>query len=398
MAVELVPAQALLRARKALPTWMQLLHRPGLLVWCAFVLFAPFYVFKSGLPQPADWLVLLAAPLAVLDWDHRLAKSTRLAMRALWWFTVWVAIVNYGWAIALWRWSTPTDFIIHPLYYVFNAMLFCAALLLARRDRRLFLQVTVMAAAAAVAFQVVVSFVHRGELYRSQLFFENPNQLGDYALLCACLFALAQKPLGASRLWPGIAITCCAYLAVLSASRAALVCIFVLLFLLVFSNPRTIIIGSLAAVVLTSLGGPLARAIDMAEERAVIERDPHTTFARERGYDRIWEFPENLLVGAGEGAYDRFAEPGTTPRELHSSFGTLVFCYGIVGLALFGAFLWNVMRGGTLRNKLMLVPALLYMVAHQGLRFTMLWLVLAVFVIAKQLSTTAPDSPRAAVT
>src|SRR2546422_1043712 len=52
-----------------------------------------------------------------------------------------------------------------------------------------------------------------------------------------------------------------------------------------------------------------------------------------RGYDRMTNHPQYLLFGAGEGAYYRFQS--AWPRELHSSYGTLLFCYGIFGTALF---------------------------------------------------------------
>jgi hypothetical protein len=329
-------------------------------------------------------LLFVLAPLAIIDWDRRLDRSSSSAIRALLWFTLWVALVNYGYAFVLWRWTRLKDFIIHPLYYLFNALVFVSALLIARRDRRLFLSASVAIAFTTIGIQVIASFFYRTELYRGELFFDSPNQLGYYALLCACVFALTQKPLGVPRLWSGVGITFCAYLAVLSASRASLAGILVLLLMLAFSNPRTIIIGSLVALALTSLGGPLSNAIDAAQTRATHERDPRVTFAEERGYDRIWEHPEYLTIGAGEGAYERFAHANENARELHSSFGSVVFGYGIVGLVLFGTFFWRVIRGSSLRSKLMIIPALMYTVAHQGLRFTMFWVVLAVFLVLKQ--------------
>jgi len=232
------------------------------------------------------------------------------------------------------------------------------------------------------------SFFYRGNYYRGQLFFNSPNQLGYYALLSACLFAMSQRPLGISRVRASIGVTCCAYLAILSASRASVAGISVLLFVLLFSNPRTIILATLASIAVVNLGGPITHAITTAQERAIKDRDPNTPFSEERGYDRLWHYPEYIVTGAGEGACERFvSQPGEHARELHSSFGAVIFSYGIVGVVLFMLFAFRAVRGAPLRMSLMLVPALMYTVAHQGFRFTTFWVVLAAFVVLK----TMPD-------
>ncbi len=370
--------------------WLEVMRSPALIVWCAFALFIPFYVMPSGLPQPSDALVFLLLPLALASWDGRLDARTARTLRVLLWFALWVFLVDYAWAFALWKWTRLKDFIIHPFYVLFNVCVFVSALLIARRDPRRFLRATVEIVYVAVFVQFAASFVYRTELYRGELFFNNPNQLGYYALLAACLLAMTQRALGISRWRAGLAVTCCAYLAVLSASRASAIGIAVLLFVLVLSNPRTIIIATIASVGLLSIGGPISDAIDKAKERTESADMRRANFAEERGYDRIWKNPEYLLAGAGEGDYQRFAEPRTQPRELHSSFGTILFCYGIVGVLLFGVFFWRLVQGAPPRLTFMLVPVLLYAVAHQGLRFTMFWVVLACFAVLKRYTTTAP--------
>ena len=69
--------------------------------------------------------------------------------------------------------------------------------------------------------------------------------------------------------------------------------------------------------------------------------------------------------------------------EIHSSAGTILFSYGIVGALLFLVFTWRLIRGARARLVITLLPPLLYTGAHQGLRFTTLWVVLAAFVALK---------------
>lgn len=365
--------------------WRELSRSPALVIWVLFLLLSPLYVVSSGLPQPGDWLVLLLLPVTLFTWNGVLDRKSASMIRALIWFTVWVFVVNYAWALILGKWRSPKDFIIHPFFYFFNSAVFLCALVIARKNREAFLRITVEVVFFTIVVQLASSFfVSSGSAVRGQVFFNSPNQLGYYALLSACLFALAQRPLGISRLKAAIGMSSCAYLALLSASRSSVAGILILLLVLLFSNPRTIIIASLAVVGLVSLGGPVANAIEHAEKRVTEDRDPKTSFAEERGYDRIWRNPEYLVTGAGEGAYERFVfRPGAARRELHSSFGSLFFGYGVIGLGLFTVFGLRVLRGAPMRMSLMLVPALIYTIAHQGLRFTMFWVVLAAFVVLK---------------
>jgi hypothetical protein len=372
-------------------SWITGLRRPAIVVWCLFVLLNPLYIAPSGLPQPGDALVFPLVPLALYSWDGKLDRDSARILRALLWFTLWVCAVNYGWATVLWKWDNRKDFILHPAFYIFNAAVLFSALLIARLDKIKFLRITFEVVFATIVVQTVASFFYRTALYRGELFFNSPNQLGYYALLAACLIAMVQRPLGISRLRSSFAVTCCAYLAMLSASRASVAGIAMLLFVLLFSSPRTIIIASLVAVALVSLGGPIAKGIDTYQTRATEVRNPKVSFAEERGYDRIWQHPEYLLLGAGEGDYARFAQPGERPRELHSSFGSVLFGYGIVGMGFFLFFFLRVIKGASLRSTLMLVPALMYTIAHQGLRFTMFWIVLAVFVVLKQVPREGPS-------
>jgi len=364
--------------------WRELLRSPALMIWALSLLLTPVHVVRSGMPQPGDWLIVLLVPLALIGWRGSLEKRHSRMLRALMWFTLWVFAVNYAWALILWKWNDPKNFILHPFFYFFNAAVFLCSLILARRRRELFLRITVDAVFITIVVLLVASFVYHND-YRGQVFFDSPNQLGYYALLSACLFAMTQRPLGMSRVRVAVAITCCAYLAVLSASRAAVAGISVLLLMLVFSNPRTIIIASLAAIGIVSIGGPVAKAIEVSQERVEHGQDARLSFSEERGYDRIWKNPEFLITGAGEGAYERFVGPGEHRRELHSSFGTIVFGYGVVGVVLFLIFAIRAVRGAPLRLAVMLVPALIFTVAHQGLRFTMFWVVLAAFVILKSM-------------
>lgn len=361
------------------PSLRHLARHPILLFWALFVATIPIYVGKSGLPQPGNLVLFILVPYAFAQWDSRLDSRTARIVRALLWFTIWVTAVNFTWAIATGKFSTR-DYAIFPLYYAFNAAVLFAAIIMYRQHGEVFLWTTVYSVLFAVGYQVIASFIYRSDLYRGTLFFNNPNQLGYWALLAACMISLTQRRLRIRLPVAGAAITGCAYLATLSASRAAVAGIAILLILLVFSNPRLIIIGILAAVGFLSLGGPLAEAIDSSKRRALETNAQDGTFIEERGYDRLWQYKEHLLLGAGEGDLTRFSDEYESAREIHSSAATVLFSYGVIGAVLFMIFVVRVISGSELRASLMLVPTLVYTIAHQGLRFAMLWVLLAIFV------------------
>ncbi len=364
-------------------SWLRrILRRPSLALWAVFLLTLPIYVSRGGLPKPADALMFLLLPIVFSTWDGKLEKNALVAFRALMMFTGWVVLINAVWMLIL---DTTIFDALYPVYYVYNGLVFLAVSILYRRHGDDFLRLTELALYAAVFLQIGVSFFYRGHTHRNTLFFDNPNQLGYYALLVACILSVLQRRLGSSVLRTSIGLTGCGYLAVISASRSAVSGIAVLVILLVFSNPRVIIMATVVAGLLFLVGGPVADAIDSMEQRVSEKQGQETVgFFEQRGYDRILANKEYLLFGAGEQAKSRFAESTRIGRaEIHSSVGTLMFGYGVLGFALFFAFMVRVLRGAPTRLSLILVPPLIYALGHQGLRFSTFWILLAVFVALK---------------
>ena len=363
------------------------MRRPALVTWAIYLLLIPLYILPSGLPQPGDLLVLLVIPLALQHWNGKLGRDMRSTMRALLWFTLWVVVVDLAWMFLMDNFavSGPDAILLFPVYYIYNALLFLAALVLYRRHGELFLRVTVFAVTITVYAQVLSSILLGWGGNRGTLFFNNPNQLGYYALLAATLIALTHRRLQLRLVTSSLTLVCCGVLAVISASRAAAGGVAVLLVFLLFSNPKILVAACLAGAAVVSGVGPVADAIEASQDR-VLNRGAHSdaSFFQERGYDRIWRNQQYLLLGAGEGGLSRFDDTAYVKgMEIHSSAGTILFSYGIVGSLLFLVFTWRLIRGAGARLVITLLPPLLYTGAHQGLRFTMLWVVLAVFVALK---------------
>jgi hypothetical protein len=375
-------------------TWRQVIRKPALITWAIYLFLVPLYIFKSGLPQPGDGFVLILVPMVLHRWNGKLGRDMRDTIRALIWFTLWVCLVDYTWVFVMGSFTLfgPDSFLLFPIYYIYNALVFLVAIVLYRRYGDLFLRVTLLVVMATVFVQVMSLLALGSSAARNSVFFNNPNQLGYYALLAATLIALAHRRLQLRLLTSSLALVCCGYLALASASRAAAGGIAILLVLLIFSNPKVIVVACLAAVAVVSGVGPIAHALDASEDR-VLNRGSHSdrSFLEERGYDRIWRNQKYLVLGAGEGGLSRFDDTAYVKNmEIHSSAGTILFSYGAVGSILFLGFMWRVIRRARVRLMITLLPPLLYTGAHQGLRFTMLWIVLAIFVALKD----EADRPR----
>jgi hypothetical protein len=363
------------------------MRNPALITWALYIFLIPLYIFKSGLPQPGDAFVLLLIPVALHRWNGRLSRDMREVIRSLFWFTLWVCVVDYAWMFLTGEFTVfGTDgFMLYPLYYIYNALIFLVAIVLYRRFGDAFLRVTLVVVTATVFIQVLSSLALRTGGARGSVFFNNPNQLGYYALLAATLIALTHRRLRLRLLPSSLALVACGCLAMISASRAAAGGIAILLALMIFSNPKIIVVACLAAVAVVSGVGPIADAIEASQDRVLNRsRNSDATFFEERGYDRIWRNQQYLVLGAGEGGLSRFDDTAyVKSMEIHSSAGTVLFSYGVVGSILFLVLMWRVIRGARVRLMITLLPPLLYTGAHQGLRFTMLWIVLAVFVALK---------------
>jgi hypothetical protein len=372
----------------------QVMRDPTLVVWSLFVLLIPFYVFSSGLPQPGDLLLVPLALIALRTWNGRLDRSARRPLSTLIAFTAWVIAVDWGWALILGNFGVfgPDTFLLFPVYYIYNTLVFLIVCVLYQRYGARFLWLTLHIVFCAVLVQAAASLLlHRGSTFRGSGFFNNPNQLGFFALVSASIIALGKRWLGFGTIKSGVGLTICSYLALLSASRAAVIGCGLLFALTVISNPRRIAVVGLVILGLVAIGGPISDALDETQQRLVENRYPQFTFFQERGYDRILANKEYWLLGAGEGGTGRFAETtliGST--EIHSSLGTIFFCYGLVGLALFLTFLARVVEGAPLRSMIILIPTFTYTIAHQGLRSTPVWILFGVFVCITHMQRVAP--------
>ena len=153
-------------------------------IWILFLLGIPFYVFADGLPQPAYFLVPLIAVMVLLEHLRqgllRLDAGHGKIMLVLVFFVMYTVVVPFFWYL----WLGNPKMLFYPAFYVFDLILFWVVLSLHTEHGARFDALTEKSIVVAIVLQVALLFaVGTNNELRQSLFFNNPNQLGYYALL-----------------------------------------------------------------------------------------------------------------------------------------------------------------------------------------------------------------------
>jgi hypothetical protein len=354
-------------------------------LWSLSVIFQPIYVFPSGLPQPADALMAVLI-LALLTGYFVRAPLRRDLYLSGSMFVGWAAVVNWFW----WTQYDDIRFLLSPLYYLFNFALVIVILSLRQSFPAKFVNATKMALTASIVIELAALIAVPGDGLREVGTFNNPNQLGYWSLLTtACWLVIKGKD--KLTIFDLLIMGGLTVVAMFGLSKAAMVSLLFLLVCGLWFQGATrackvilVLVGLVAStwVLATDSGqnwlsvGFGGRVLDRFEDIGKQRDDT----ASGRGYDRIWLYPKHLILGAGEGAYERF--PPSLPNEMHSTFGTLVFAYGLPGSVFFLILLWLIFRRAPLHHFLYFLAIAMYGLTHQGLRFSFFWVFLALVVDA----------------
>ena len=328
-----------------------------LAIWMIYLIATPVYVFDSGLPQPADGLMALTILIMATGFALRIPVYHDLYLVGAG-FLSWAAVINWFW----WTQIPESKFILSSVYYAYNFAVMVAVFALFRKLGDNFIVFTRNALIAAVVLELIATValpnVVRG--IRTVGTFNNPNQLGYWTILVSATYLLT---LGSERLkYRDVGILCIlGYVSTLSLSKAAMGSYLVLLasalWLQGASARAKFVLGAvfgIGTIVFVSMSSDgleqdtlLARALQRFQE--IGTREDNT--AAGRGYDQIWLYPQYMIAGAGEGGYDRFVGGVAAHNEMHSTFGTILFSYGIPGSALFLTMLWMVFRRAPTRRS-----------------------------------------------
>ncbi len=352
-------------------------------LWILHILLSPLYVFDSGLPQPADFLMTFIALLLLLFRGFAIPRKGLPFLGLLVALAGYTAIVNGWWYLRL----GSADLLVPSLYYFYICIVFSTFLALYQWLGRSFLQLTCWAFVISIGFQLLVSLqvvdTTLNKSIRASLLFKNPNQTAYHMVLAGSLLVICARarilPTFVA-LWMPIYLAQSIYITALTQSRAGLAGIGLLTALYSIRRFGTAI--ALGTMFFVAARSPLGtQLLEMVGQRLEQKRKTMDEELAYRGYARIWENPKYVLLGAGEGAYQRFEV--LWGKELHSTFGNVLMSYGLVGLGLLLLFFFRVFRMGGWLAFLSYVPAFAYGLTHNGIRQSEFWMIAALLVCLK---------------
>lgn len=357
-------------------------NRVAVAIVAVYMFAKMFYIAKGGTAQPADIMMCALAFFIVPPRTMMELLKSEAALAAL---VIWVALVNLAWFMI----TNEPNFLPSILYFVFNLIIVLTFFGVRRRDPVLFDRVVCVAIMVAIGVETAIVLAERlgvGGAFRNLGTFKNPNQLAYWGVLMLSIFLMLRRNrLSRIDMLVVLAAVFCEFASASRAGLAALVALLVmwLYFALGTGTKRVVVcLGVVAAGTLLSLSPAMDKALVRGAESSAVgtrltENEEVSQFD-ERQYSRIIDFYQYTIFGAGEGFVARFRADNEYQLEIHSSFGTMLFSYGIPGLTLFCLMLFSVYRHLPVALGLYLVPSLLYGVTHQGLRFTLFWALIGI--------------------
>ncbi len=375
---------------------------PEILIFLYFML-KPFYINDFPM-QIADFLLLALFGYCIL---HKRKDAISIHSHTGRAFFVWcllttyVCLVNFIWFLCLncrlERYETNRLFM-SSLYFIYNGIAIYTVLMLYSVFGKRLYRIFMYSAFSSVMLQIIMSVIlYDSSVSRQIIAFSNPNQLGYYAIIMLTIGILWGEYLS---LWQlRLFILGTLYLNFISLSKASIIAgVVSIAFCIIYRynnkgffhrrNKVFLIVCGIVcilALLLAGTSGEEASLLHRVFDRiANMGKEADSALGNGRGYNRIFEMNTNIFWGMGEGAYERFSV--MTGNEVHSTYISILASYGGIGL-----FLWLLcMAEFLLRKKqvwfvlVSLSGVALYWVTHNGIRNTMVWMVIALLSISLQ--------------
>ena len=336
------------------------------------MLLKPCYLQASGHIGLAD--ICLMACFALLGGQKLLHRQPlRFSKdRLLYGFLGMVVLLNLVCSVKL----RDPEYLKYSLFWIYNGCAIWTWRTMTCRYGQAFLAGVNTAAKANIVVQLAVLASGRGRIYREYWgavrymgTFDDPNQMAFFLFMMLLLIYLYRCRYGDRSFWIFFVLA----VPVLAASKSTGIWLGVLL-LLVFCLARQI--GSLKKsgrisrkqLGIIGAGLALTLAIGLYWIWPPADFDIHAVdynlltriqekiwkimngglygLVMDRGEERLFLYPRYLLIGAGEGGFARFEAAGPA-NELHSTWLSVWFCYGIVPMAALCVWLYRILKADT---------------------------------------------------
>src|SRR5690606_37992308 len=146
-----------------------------------YLLICPFYVFPSGLPQPADIIVAIGgASLVFYKGLNQILKAS--PSKKLLRFVGWIFVINGAYTLYFLLVGIPNNALVFSFFYIFNALFFFVSLVFLKGITTLRKHVNILALVIIISLCIqaalgILGISGRAGSARMTIFFNNPNQL-----------------------------------------------------------------------------------------------------------------------------------------------------------------------------------------------------------------------------
>lgn len=359
-------------------------YKYGCFVLAAYVSTSIFYIFPSGNPQPADLLMFSGIALGLLhSLNQSVFKITPLIFSVLAFgiFTFSINLIHF-------MFFKDLTFIKSSLYYLYNGAILIFVIWLFKRNP----QVTWNYLYVGVIICFILEFLYLHFMPNARGFkltgtFFNPNQLAKWSLVMASILIIMRFE-SKMKIIDYFIFLGLGYLILVSLSKAGLICYILMAITLGFSKSVTKNVRFL--IFTAAFFGSIIFANNIQYFETALETSSLTNKAfselegigqqkdeslEGRNYTRIFNNPQYILLGAGEGGYSRFQDSAKN-LEIHSGLGTLIFSYGIFGTFLFFTILYQIVKNNNWYVFFLVALMMIYGLVHQNIRFSHFWLFL----------------------
>lgn len=363
-----------------------------------FFILTPFYIFPSGSPQVGDYLFIVALGLMITRVGMVITADKNILsyLTSLTLFVVYVVLVNLVWSLIL-----NQSLNRNSMFYIFNYLISLFIVLFYSKYRSNIYTIVYYGILYSLLLQTLLALVMEGvRAGRNLVFFNNPNQLGYYALLSICIMIFTyqkQQEIGENNYLFFIGLLCGLFLVLISLSKAAIASTgFILLYYAIIKNKHlykrrknlTLIVIFTSVLCLLFITTDI---LDIITDNNVYIGLERRIFGQAlgsedsiaiRGYSRMLNHYDYLLFGQGEGAYWRF----DTPNEFHSTLGNVVFSYGFMGFIFFIGIIYFAFKNKKWNELYLFIGLMLYGLTHNGIRNSLLWIFISLVACDKNIS------------
>ena len=340
-----------------------------------FVFMKQFYMFSSGGLQIGDLFFVLSFALYIHNTKNKIKFKIERIDAYLLIFVYLALIIN----LIYYTIYDKKEFIMSSFHYVYSFMI----VILFRQliNEQQFIKKLVSVLKLNLIVQFLIYIIGLGRYFieiRYMGTFNDPNQFGFFIYITMMLIVITSYILNKSTSFVYYLI---AWILIFESSSTGMllgISIFTVLSVLLKSvnkikemskftklkkyksitiRPRTILILGLIILIYTIIIEPNSQVIkDNLEDTLILNRveekineffynedEEKVSLIEDRGIDKLLLYPEQMILGAGQGNFGRFSKTHHS-GEIHSTLPSILFCYGVIPTILVIIWLFNNIR------------------------------------------------------